>query len=1327
MSAVIKLYKPSDKPFGHLSNNWRDPLRIDGTVWPTVTNYILANMLRTPLYRSVIQNARVDPIKKDTNIDDKAKQLITNIQNRQGYVLSANERAAVYRQVVSRVQISRMNIYELYNMYLQMEYFNTVRTAAEQAYNVRFTKDPFVQTLLETGNLPIEYASANSILGTGSDGKGQNVIGKVLMQIRWNLSRQKREEERQEQEQTQRDRIYTVYLASEILKKAYRDGHDIKKYMGKSAEKIVEIYKGEHDMAYVYSSLRTDPQNKDMIVQRYDRGHFPEFRGELESPGALSLAIRKAELRNVAGNRKEQQKNLVFNMYVKYYAIKEKPELEGDDEKLNQVVAELVRQAPSLREYHSVKSRVYDLFKVGELSERLSDQIDLELKNITVPSDEEIAEAESSVSHPPSGAEIPEEHRTTSSSQEEDPLKLLLSGHTSEKAQKKFVVQQLQKYSGKSWKFYQRKNYSLGKLEQLLAAAKSSGAPPVKGYEIQARKVQLTVDRDKMDVLTTKLERFMGDGFREAFTKGGRVMSMKDVARAYSKIVQDLPRGGEGKLKSVWLLEKKEARFGGTYALEEEQGSKGEIVRKRVWVPDPAMIERSVHFPGNREELEDVQEIPGRFVPSHGKAIRIFPDPSANEVKLAPFSPLYMDPLEISQVTYPNVSLYITTQLLATTGQNIKTRQGDVGFSRGMGITKALALLRPERAFKSATVADQIYLQQNKNAHFSLEKNFLKTAINAKFKNRNLQDLLLMTLDARIEWTDPNDLLLGVGTRKQPGENEVGKVLMAKRAELKEAYTPGPTISLHNVAQFIQKDPFMSGWVRMRLEDMCKVVYLVKNYMFVQANIDERIDARFATTVLDTIYQPCNYMRSMIPREQRVEVPKIFTMMVKSKVCKEMQFVSKNSYALTQQVSPFRKLDPNIRELLEETGELEMEERRTMVSADDMINHYKTQIANINLTAERGVRTINRNSEEVRVFEQKQQENWSEFLKSLDKPRLSPEDIQSGLDALDREQREQLRLKKGKRGYVALKRRLKRERDMKVGDLHRPAIQDKPAALNEFAEQQRAEADEFFGIDRSRETSEEKAARLQQVKVLTTEISKLRNAKKKELLRYNVLIQDITKVYWVRIAIMVHFLIEHMTQNNVDPLKIKTVIAQVVMLNSTPMNCKRILDDEKDNCIASALLNILHGLGKFKHEYAENIPLGNPDIELAASIILNRDTSDTLVEEEGEVPEERELLFGEEDVSSSPEDDAGQYGDLPSDEAVMAFPGKRKRKKKKRVEQIGSLDIIKNELRMVDHRKQATDLTALARFFLGTITMIKAFPMADKIKTNRINFFATIR
>ena len=87
------------------------------------------------------------------------------------------------------------------------------------------------------------------------------------------------------------------------------------------------------------------------------------------------------------------------------------------------------------------------------------------------------------------------------------------------------------------------------------------------------------------------------------------------------------------------------------------------------------------------------------------------------------------------------------------------------------------------------------------------------------------------------------------------------------------------------------------------------------------------------------------------------------------------------------------------------------------------------------------------------------------------------------------------------------------------------------------------------------------------------------------------------------------------------------------------------------------------------------------------------------------------------------EENIDPYADM---EAEFEFNGRKKRKRRRHRDS-DDIEIIKAALRDLDSRNSIEDLDALTKYFMNMITNIKSAPMSNKIKTNRINFFATLR
>jgi predicted NAD-dependent protein-ADP-ribosyltransferase YbiA (DUF1768 family) len=157
-------------------------------------------------------------------------------------------------------------------------------------------------------------------------------------------------------------------------------------------------------------------------------------------------------------------------------------------------------------------------------------------------------------------------------------------------------------------------------------------------------------------------------------------------------------------------------------------------------------------------------------------------------------------------------------------------------------------------------------------------------ALDAKFGNRNLQDVLLMTENSKLIWGDMNDNYLGIGIGGR-GKNHIGKLLSEKRYEI---YQKRKNENIHlldtsNIVEIIQKDVFMNEWIKMRLNDTCNIIIKMRNYI---KNKDKRSDSdpvqitpEFVKIVLDKIYQPCSNIYNL-SNKVTAKMPKYFSDMV---------------------------------------------------------------------------------------------------------------------------------------------------------------------------------------------------------------------------------------------------------------------------------------------------------------------------------------------------------------------------------------------------------------------------------------------------------------
>ena len=187
---------------------------------------------------------------------------------------------------------------------------------------------------------------------------------------------------------------------------------------------------------------------------------------------------------------------------------------------------------------------------------------------------------------------------------------------------------------------------------------------------------------------------------------------------------------------------------------------------------------------------------------------------------------------------------------------------------------------------------------------------------------------------------------------------------------------------------------------------------------------------------------------------------------------------------------------------------------------------------------------------------------------------------------------------------------------------------------------------------------------------------------------FNGVGEEVVVIMWRRISVMLHYLIAQDPFDTEAPFggprstlitvrDIRSMLNNIENMVTNSKNCVRIMDNESDNCIASALVNLLIGIIQFNKEFINKTDIDIKEVEIATSIILNKDIS-------GEI-----------------------YPNIV-DEFDSVF------------ENIALIRILQD-------MPEVQDVSKIKAFIVGAIDTIKTYPMSKTVKTNRINFFATQR
>lgn len=1231
----IRIHSPHEFPFGPLSNDAMHPMHIDGKRWETVTNYVLSNMLLFPADRAALQYSPVKGSKKKTNVTDKLNQLVANAEARQNYKMLPQEVARFKEKVLADVEFQSMDLYGKYHYFLQQETISLLRTAVEKAYNAKIQNNPNLQAALRnTGNSPIFYISNNQNLGVGEDRKGHNLIGKALMQIRHNLRVASLIEAEKANKAKRVEALLNSYKAYTILQYELEHGNALTEYLGKNALEIIQHFEQTSDIPL--KSLGITDNYKEIIAQKIDKGNYPILEIDIEQtskgkPGYLPAFLRKENIRKFAVQQIQKRNNIIFDTYVQYYIMQNYPNMSQDEVK--KATAQLASQAPSVAKYNTLKETVVGLYNRNILSvdhpkdtPSVIDLIKEKLKQIHVPTKQEVKEAEDmrsqsvprSQSKPASGA---------TSSVENDPIKKLLDAKT---------------HSG-VWRLTTKhktaKTYVIG--EKI-------------GEKPTPREIRILVQKYN--------------------DKGGKQVLFNDAGQPIGVTLK-------------WYSE--------------------------TQIPTEDIVV---------EEKEEVEQ--PHFIKPVGISVEIYPNVKQNKKSLQPLSPLYMGTFEVDQFKYPSVALFITAMLLTQVGVKTNLKTGERTYTRGMSVQKAYKMLLTkdvagQPSFYAPDVANHIYEQEKLNSFRELLSTYVRTAMKAKFSDRSLQNLLLLTGNAMILYTEPNDLYLGAGTKQNPGENLVGQILVKMRQEFRaqrktEEFPVLDEVTLHKT---LENDPFMYNWIKMRVYDMCKTVYRAKNYLWTTSKINEEITPNFIDHVLDYIFQPCGTLVAM-SREITTGVPEYFVQLVRD--CKGMKFRYTENFdqkigdlqrkLLTLEFGKQAVSEPVNLEISEKKL-AELERLKNSNASQEKIEQAELEYKN---TYDAFVKDVGIKGAD---FEATQRKKLSKYREKLFQPELSWNEIYKRFNKLLKTQAKERKKEGisvtvapvlGDQAVINFLEKQKTERDNLWKNLTEPKLDQKEIIkkLSEYGEKLFQRYQKFRGL--KPRTKEAIACDTEKIEKIRKEIATLARRKKDEYNYHLLNMAQLSEAYWKKVVVMVYFLLDHLKGREKTMQNVREVIVKAEQLNSQKKKCQVpvSIGDKEDNCIASALVNILSGIKAFKFQY-NDVPLEKADIDLASSILLNSDISGDDVED----------VKIEEDVKVDVEfvHDLGQeQGDTESAEFSM-------RKKDKPISEVETVRIL---LRELGAKKLNKDLV---KYFLGTVKTVKDYRLNSKVKTNRINFFATLR
>lgn len=293
----------------------------------------------------------------------------------------------------------------------------------------------------------------------------------------------------------------------------------------------------------------------------------------------------------------------------------------------------------------------------------------------------------------------------------------------------------------------------------------------------------------------------------------------------------------------------------------------------------------SMYVPSD-EEIRQAESIPIDYqdIPILDKNEMDQSQPSNKEFRFDSnhkFSPrTYTHMLLIDNMSFPTVEHYMFYKLITRLLPEV------AGDKTRFSSPYSVVLLKNENpdlptSFINLDSLNQLYSEESTNLIRKEKQKNAEIALNEKFRNRHLQDLLAHTQNSTIEWDDDDPLGIKIKGRGG-GFNFVGKYLMWLRSifienNKKEQLT---IVSESDISTLLGTDAFMMSWFKMRAFDMCKVVLIMKNYLLEKDNLRINISANFVQKVLDEVYQSCSHLVGMT-NSVKIPAPEYFKNIIK--------------------------------------------------------------------------------------------------------------------------------------------------------------------------------------------------------------------------------------------------------------------------------------------------------------------------------------------------------------------------------------------------------------------------------------------------------------
>ena len=687
----------------------------------------------------------------------------------------------------------------------------------------------------------------------------------------------------------------------------------------------------------------------------------------------------------------------------------------------------------------------------------------------------------------------------------------------------------------------------------------------------------------------------------------------------------------------------------------------------------------------------------------------------------------------IDDLRYKSIKMYIHMLYLTYGGYHTK---GDK-LMRGRGVSQAYDLLFDNKNnFKSYDEIEQIIIIDRSITHTNLVRVFMEKAMNKKFENDYFKDILVSTYPLKLYWNDKSDPVLGIGNDKQyKGKNYIGLFLEDIRSRIIEyrKTNPYPIInSVKEVVRLFQTDSFLNKWIEMRTLDICKVISKFRQYIFLTHGKIIDANEKLINYIIDHLYQPCSVV-SNIKLVDNITVPEYFKRLVQTSPGLEM--VIKRDYQ--------KEID-DIREEID-----------ILTSQFEGIP-YKSY------------RNPKKKDIDIQKYLEIQNQKYQKYLQ--ENKDISKEDKKKYLERMEKEISLITRAQSETKVELPIKRELEFENNLrkewkqfieKLLSEEQKSIEEQNMKIKEFSDSMEVKRSSFYPHKKQLKSKEDVKNYESIKREKENMIYNIIKEQQIEIQEYYKIVFSISEIIYKRFLIIFQYIIDNMDIKNTQ--KIKNII-----LRSTN-DISNIYDksvSEVDR-ITESIFKVILKIKNFKSLYSIKTNLDKEDIDLAVSIILNKDYTKKKIKYDiskvhnpvnydedyqgEEVKEDEEKNYQEEEVKEDEDEE-----DYQEDEYEDEYEGEDYEEEEvkededeyeeddyqgddyqgddyQEEEEFGfgknediHIDRIQTILVQIFSENELTDLEYYTDYIIDKIYFILKFKTNSGIKWNRINFFSNL-